>query len=236
MRSGYSVKLIIIDDDTLVSESLAAIVELAQKTDGGEKIQLCGIGKNGLDAVRLYAETKADVVLMDIRMPVMDGLSAFKEMKKSYPDVRVLFLTTFIEDEYIAEALRLGACGYLMKSKAKAIIPALRAVASGQHVYGDEIISRLSSAVSSGRSANDSDIYSADEHLKKLRSCFSELSQSEWDILKLIAAGKTNLEIAERLHFSAGTVRNKVSSIFEKTGITNRTMLTVQYYKAGYGT
>ena len=203
-------KIVLIDDDQLVCMSLKIILE------ANEDIQIAAIGQDGSDALPLYREHKPDVLLMDVRMQNMNGTDALKLVLKEFPDARVLFLTTFVDDEYIVQALELGAKGYIIKQNFEHIIPALNAVASGQNVYGDEIITKI-------------------PRLMKTASGFDyakmEISEKEMEIITLIAEGMSNKEIAEKLYLSEGTVRNYLSSILTKLDLRDRTQLAIFYYK-----
>ena len=130
-------KIVIVDDDCLVTEALKTILEV------NEDVQVLATGADGRDAVCLYAEYKPDVLLMDIRMKNMNGLEASAEILKADAKANILLLTTFLDDEYIVKALRLGAKGYLLKQDYASILPALRAVYSGQTVFGQEIVSKI---------------------------------------------------------------------------------------------
>ena len=130
-------KIVIVDDDCLVTEALKTILEV------NEDVQVLATGSDGRDAVCLYAEYKPDVLLMDIRMKNMNGLEASAEILKADAKANILLLTTFLDDEYIVKALRLGAKGYLLKQDYESILPALRAVYSGQTVFGQEIVSKI---------------------------------------------------------------------------------------------
>ena len=130
-------KILIVDDDFFITTALKTILE------ADPEIQVCGSGKNGKEAISLYASLAPDILLMDIRMEEMDGLAASKEILSRYPPARILLLTTFLDDEYIIQALKLGAKGYLLKQDYNSIIPALKSVYSGQSVYGSEITAKL---------------------------------------------------------------------------------------------
>ncbi len=132
-------RVLIIDDDFFITTALKTILE----SDSG--IQVCGSGKNGKEAVTLYDSLRPDILLMDIRMEEMDGLAASAEILALDPQAKILLLTTFLDDEYIIRALKLGARGYLLKQDYNSIIPALKAVYSGQTVYGNEITAKPSS-------------------------------------------------------------------------------------------
>lgn len=129
--------VLLVDDDCLVSTALKIILE------ADPNISVAGIGNDGLEACHLYSELKPDILLMDIRMKHMNGLEAAAKILAEYKDARILLLTTFLDDEYIIKALKLGAKGYLLKQDYNSIIPSLHAVMMGQTVFGDEIISKL---------------------------------------------------------------------------------------------
>ena len=129
--------LIIVDDDNLVCQALNLIV------NASDNINVIATGNNGYDAVNLYRTHKPDVILMDIRMGDFTGLDAADEILKNDKDAKILFLTTFADEEYIARALRLGAKGYLLKQNFDSIVPSIIAVMNGQRVFGDEIISKF---------------------------------------------------------------------------------------------
>ncbi|MBO5089228.1 MAG: response regulator transcription factor, partial [Lachnospiraceae bacterium] len=151
-----------------------------------------------------------------IRMKGMNGTDALAELVKEYPDAKVLFLTTFVDDEYIVKALELGAKGYIVKQNYENIIPALKAVHSGQNVYGTEVMEKIPDLMKNG----DSFDYSA-----------YEISEKEYEIITLVADGLSNKEIASNLYLSEGTVRNYLSSILEKLELRDRTQLAVFYYQ-----
>ncbi|MDD4369621.1 MAG: response regulator transcription factor [Anaerostipes sp.] len=202
--------ILIVDDDILVSTSLKTILE------SDSSIKVVGIGSNGIQAVTLYEETKPDVLLMDIRMKEMNGLDAANEILKTSPDARILLLTTFLDDEYIIKALRLGAKGYLLKQDYENLIPAIKAVASGQTVFGHEIVAKIPDLLQSSTSFNYESYH---------------ISQREFNIIELIADGKSNKEIANQLFLSEGTVRNYLSNILDKLNLRDRTQLAVFYYQ-----
>lgn len=203
-------RIVLIDDDQLVCMSLKMILEA--DTD----ISVVAVGNDGTDALPLYKEHSPDVLLMDIRMKGMNGTDALAELVKEYPDAKVLFLTTFVDDEYIVKALELGAKGYIVKQNYENIIPALKAVHSGQNVYGTEVMEKIPDLMKNG----DSFDYSA-----------YEISEKEYEIITLVADGLSNKEIASNLYLSEGTVRNYLSSILEKLELRDRTQLAVFYYQ-----
>ena len=203
-------KIVIVDDDCLVSEALKTILEV------NEDVQVLATGMDGRDAVKLFGEYKPDVLLMDIRMKNMSGVEASTEILKADPDANILLLTTFLDDEYIVKALRLGAKGYLLKQDYTSILPALRAVHSGQTVFGQEIVSKIPDLI---RKKEEFDYNSY------------EINDREKEIIRLIAEGYSNKEIAAELYLSEGTVRKYLSSILDKLQLRDRTQVAVFYYK-----
>ncbi|GFI33476.1 MAG: response regulator transcription factor [Lachnospiraceae bacterium] len=202
--------IIIVDDDPFVSLSLKTILEAS-----GE-IKVLEIGNNGTEAVALYEACRPEVLLMDIRMDEMTGLEAAEVILKQHSDAKILFLTTFLDDEYIVKSLMLGAKGYILKQDFESLLPSLKAVAKGQNVFGNEIITRLPDFLApASRSQYD---YSA-----------RGITGKELEIIELVAGGLSNREIAGQLYLSEGTVRNYLSSILEKLELRDRTQLAVFY-------
>ncbi len=206
-------KILIVDDDKLVGLSLKTIIE------AGEGMEVAGIGQNGKDAVALFDRLQPDILLMDIRMDTMTGLEAGESILQTYPSAKILFLTTFADDEYIIQALKMGAKGYILKQNFESIIPSLRAVYAGQSVFGEDIVAKIPSLIGGGKS----DL-----------SRFG-VTEKESEIVGLIAEGLSNKEIAGRLFLSEGTVRNSISVILEKLSLRGRTQLAVFYYKSMRG-
>lgn len=223
-------RIILVDDDPIVCQSLQTIIDLSARQEGLEDVRVVASGRSGEEAIALYRQEKPDILLLDIQMSGMDGLSAAKTILQEDPSARILFLTTFLDEAYILEALRLGAKGYLMKSAASNILPALLAVTAGQRVYGDEIVDQLPHLLV----ADSNRLNPPDEEAARQVSSFASLSDSEWALVKLVAQGQNNRELAQNLHFSEGTVRNYLSQILEKLGLRDRTQLAVQYYKEGF--
>lgn len=201
--------LVIADDDKLVCQALNLIV------NSSDNINVIATGNNGHDAINLYKIHKPDVILMDIRMGEFTGLDAAEEILKSDKNAKILFLTTFTDEEYIARALRLGAKGYLLKQNFDSIVPSIIAVMNGQRVFGDEIISKLP------------DIYSTSI------PNFSNygLTERETEVVTKIAEGLSNKEISDILFLSEGTIRNYISVILEKLNLRDRTQIAIFYYK-----
>lgn len=203
-------KLVLVDDDRLVGLSLKTIIEA---TPG---MEVAAIGLNGRDAVALYEQHRPDVLLMDIRMDTMTGLEAGEIILRRHPDARVLFLTTFADDEYIVKALKMGAKGYLLKQNFESIVPSLKAVEAGQSVFGEDIVAKIPTLMGSGGKVD----------IKAFG-----ITEKESDLIGLVAEGLSNKEIAERLYLSEGTVRNSISVILEKLNLRGRTQLAIFYYK-----
>jgi DNA-binding NarL/FixJ family response regulator len=203
-------KILVVDDDRLVCASLKTIIE-AQ----GD-IEVIGIGHNGEEAIALYRQLKPDVLLMDIRMEVMTGLEAAAVILAADQAARILFLTTFLDDEYIIKALKLGAKGYLIKQDFESIVPSLRAVQIGQSVFGQDIVTKIPGLIN---------------QLEHRETDHFDLSDKELELIDRVAQGLSNREIAESLYLSEGTVRNRISVILEKLNLRDRTQLAIFFYK-----
>ncbi len=203
-------RVLLVDDDFLITTALKTILE------ADAEIEVCGSGKSGKEAVSLYASLIPDILLMDIRMEEMDGLAASKEILSRHPQARILLLTTFLDDEYIIQALKLGAKGYLLKQDYNSIIPVLKAVYSGQTVYGSEITAKLPGLLNSQKSFPWEDYH---------------IGPRELEVIDLVAQGLSNKEIAGKLYLSEGTVRNYLSAVLDKLELRDRTQLAVFYLK-----
>ncbi|MFT8708578.1 MAG: response regulator transcription factor [Sporolactobacillus sp.] len=204
------IRVLIVDDDRLVCRSIQTILE------ADNSLTVCAFGQSADEAVKLFHRHRPDILLMDIRMGCSTGIVAAKQVLEAFKDARVLFLTTFSDDDYIIEALRIGAKGYILKQNFESIVPALKAVFSGQRVFGDAIVNKLPLLI---------------DRKKKPDFSQSSLTERETDIVSLVAEGLSNREIAERLFLSEGTVRNYISTVLEKLELRDRTQLAVFYYK-----
>ena len=203
-------KIVIVDDDQLGASSLEIIL-------GAEpEIEIAATGYSGQEAIELYQKHQPDILLMDIRMEGMTGLEAAEKILEREPEALILFLTTFSDDEYIVKALKMGAKGYLLKQDFASIAPALKAVKSGQSVFGGQIVSKLPNLLSKKRAPDYESL---------------GLSEREWEVTALVAEGLSNREIAEKLYLSEGTVRNYISTVLEKLQLRDRTQLAVFYLK-----
>lgn len=247
------IKVLIVDDDPIVRMSLTTI--LSAQSD----FEVCGDGgSNGQEAIILFQDLAPDVLLMDIQMPEMTGLEAARMILASQPEARIVFLTTFSDDEYIVAALRMGAKGYLIKEDVANITPAIRSVMAGQMVLGREVLSKVD-VLFAERSSADS---SASLHLGaapaassamppkdsaasarppqasapcsfyRAQAASDGLTERESEIIELIAQGLDNKEISANIFISEGTVRNHVSTILQKLHLKNRTQLAIYYYRS----
>ena len=206
------IKVAVVDDDPFVCTSLETIL------NAQEDIEVVAKGSSGSEAVDLFAHYEPDVLLMDIQMPDGDGLSAAERILAECAEARIVFLTTFADDDYIVRALHGGAKGYLIKQKVEDIAPAVRAVAAGQSVLGDEVADRLATGMEPGDVA--------------ARFAARGLTEREIEVVELIAQGLDNAEIAAILYRGEGTVRNHISSILQKLQLRNRTQIAVMYYRS----
>lgn len=206
-------RLLLVDDDPLVCRSLQTILE------ADPELQIAGTGHDGDEAIGLFRTLLPDILLMDIRMQKVSGLEAAECIIKAHPEARILFLTTFSDTEYIIKALRIGAKGYILKQHFESIIPAIKAVSLGQRVFGDEIVTKIPALLSNSS--------------KDAKRDFKEynLTEKETEILRRLADGLSNREIAEKLFLSEGTVRNYISVMLEKLALRDRTQLAIFYYK-----
>ena len=195
-------RLIIIDDDPLVCSSLQTILQ-AQ----GHTVVACI--HDGALAAETYHRLLPDVVLMDIRMKETNGVEASRQILKQHPDARILFLTTFSDEEYIIQALTIGVKGYILKQNFEGIPAALEAIAQGQNVFNTEIVRKIPQLLT---------------HRETLPV---ELSERELSILTLVAKGMNNKEIAAQLYLSEGTVRNYLSSLLSRLQLRDRTQLAI---------
>ncbi len=205
------IRVVVADDQQVVREGLVALLGLL---DG---IEVTGAAANGVEAVDLVAQGNVDVVLMDLKMPVLDGVQATARITADFPKVAVLVLTTYADDESIATALRAGARGYLTKDAGRAEIgAALRSTAAGQSTFDPEVSRRLIAGLSPGRGKET-----------------DGLTARETEVLRLIAQGLSNPEIAERLYISEATVKTHINNTFAKIGARHRAEAVRYAYRNG---
>ena len=202
------ITLLLVDDQNLIRQGLRALLELEPD------LEVVGEAENGAIAIDRVKALQPDVVLMDIRMPVMDGVTATKQICHQFPDVNILVLTTFDDDVYVAAAIKNGAKGYLLKdTPSEEIAAAIRAVALGYTYLAPGMISKVISG-------------QIDDAIT-LPPALAELTPRELEILKLIAIGANNREIAGQLYISEGTVKNHVTNILNRLGLRDRTQAAI---------
>lgn len=210
--AGAPVRILLVDDQYLFLESLKLVL-----TSLAPDFEIVGTAQNGEEAIQILETVSVDIVLLDVYMPVMDGVAATKIISKRFPSVSVIMLTTFSDDDYVTEALAHGAKGYLLKNIApQMLITAIRAVRSGSVLIAPNIatslIQHLKERASSGKDA--------EQHT--LPAWFYELTQKERTIIKLILRGLSNKEIAAEINIGEQTIRNYISTIYDKLGVTCR--------------
>ena len=203
-------RIMIVDDDPLVNQSLKIILEQDSTI---EVVSMCGSGR---EAIAAYPEVRPDVVLSDIRMEDTDGLDATAEILKTDPEAKVILLTTFLDDEYINRALKVGANGYILKQDVGSVGSAVHAVQEGQTVFGGKIVERLPDLLNRSESFRWEDF---------------DITPKERELVKLVAEGLSNKEIAQKMFLGEGTVRNMISSVLSKLDLRDRTQLACFYYQ-----
>lgn len=206
------IKVLLVDDQSLIRQGLRALLELEQD------LEIVGEAENGENALDLVAELQPDVVLLDIRMPIMDGVAATKEIQKRFPGIKVLVLTTFDDDEYVTAALQNGAMGYLLKdTPSEELAVAIRAVHKGYTQLGPGIVRKLLTQFP-GTTPTQS---------PPAPPSLAELTPREKEVLRLIATGASNREIAQELYISEGTVKNHVTNILNRLNLRDRTQAAI---------
>ncbi len=198
------IRVVIVDDQKLVTEGIQVILGAAQS------IEVVGVGHDGKQALELVGKLKPDLVLMDLKMPVMNGIRATRAVREKYPETYVLVLTTYDADEWVFDAIRAGAAGYLLKdSAAEDIIAAIEGTVEGKTHIDPSIADKLVTLVR--------------EQVQPDTTIAVDLTVRELEVLKHIARGLTNAEIARKLFLAEGTIRNYVSSVLDKIGVADRT-------------
>lgn len=214
------VGVLVVDDQQIIREGIATILSFQAG------ITIVGTAANGQEAVERAVELEPAVVLMDVRMPVMDGVEATRQLRSRLPECRVLMLTTFDDDEYIIEALRAGAKGYLLKDiPGEELAQAIRSVHSGLYQLDPAVASRVIANLGSPPVSANRTISSTPSTATPGRRV--ELTERELEILRLIARGATNREIASHLVITEGTVKNHISNIFNRLGLRDRTQAAI---------
>jgi DNA-binding NarL/FixJ family response regulator len=212
------IRVLIADDQTLVREGFAMIL------DAYDDIDVVGEAEDGVDAVTRARELRPDVVLMDVRMPGRDGLAATRDVLSALPDSRVLILTTFDLNEYVYEALKAGASGFLLKDAPRAqLVEAVRAVAAGDALLAPSITKRLIEQF----------VLRPPASARPVNPALEQLTARERDVLTLVGRGRSNSEIAVDLHISEATVKTHVAHCLRKLGLRDRVQAVVFAYESG---
>ena len=202
-------KVIICDDQAIVRDGLAMMLKLEPD------IEIIGVVEDGAAAVDLVAAKHPDLVLMDLKMPIMNGVEATRQIKAKYPDIKVLVLSTYSDDEWVFDAIRVGASGYLLKDTAREdLIKAIKGTFAGKTYIDPTIAGKVLGKVSSPQT-------------QPATLLTDKLTDREIEILRLIANGTSNADIAGKLFLSEGTVRNHVSAILNKLEVSDRTQAAV---------
>ena len=211
------IRVLICDDQAVVREGLRAI--LGTEPD----VQVVGVARDGAEALALLSGLRPDLVLMDLKMPAMNGIQATRLIREQHPEIKVLVLTTYDADEWVFDAIRGGADGYLLKDTPReGLVAAIRGTLSGGTHVDPQVAGKLFRRVAQGGPLPEG-------------AAIQQLSERERDVLRLLARGFSNGDIAQSLFLSEGTVRNYVSAIFGKLGVTDRTQAAVLALRAGLG-
>lgn len=202
-------RVVICDDQALIRDGLEMLLKLEAE------IEVVGTAQDGAQAVDLVARHRPDLVLMDLKMPGMNGVEATRRIRLNYPDVKILVLTTYDDDEWVFDAIRAGASGYILKDTPREdVIRAIKGTVAGKAFIDPSVAGRLLAQVASQQTQPSTHIT-------------SQLTEREVDVLRLLARGLSNSEIAERLSLSDGTIRNHVSAILAKLNVGDRTQAAV---------
>jgi DNA-binding NarL/FixJ family response regulator len=213
-----TVRVLLCDDQALVRSGFRMVLEAR------EDMEVVGEAENGAGALELAARCRPDVILMDVRMPVMDGVEATRRLARTGTSARIVILTTFDSDEYVYEALRAGASGFLLKDVQPAqLVDAVRVVARGEALLAPTVTRRLL----------DRFAHTLPDSSRTAPTALAELTERELEVLTLLASGLSNAELAERLFVSETTVKTHVSSILRKLGLRDRVQAVVLAYQAG---
>lgn len=214
------IKILIADDQELIRQSLMIIL------DNVEDFQVTDCVADGIEVMASVKNERPDVILMDIRMPKMDGVVCTQRIKELYPDIKIIILTTFDDDEYVFNALKFGASGYLLKGiSMKELSDAIRKVYNGTAMINEDIASKVVRLFS--RMAQSNLAIQVDSRLS------DSLKAHEWDVIVLVGRGLSNKEISARLNLSEGTVRNTLSSILSKLQLRDRTQVAIWAVQTG---
>ena len=202
-------QVIICDDQATVRDGLAMLLKLEPDID------IVGTAEDGAEAVEMAADKKPDLILMDLKMPIMNGVEATRQIKMKHPEIKVVVLNTYADDEWVFDSIQAGASGYLLKDTPREeLIKAVRGTVTGKTYVDPSVAGKVLEQVSSRQT-------------QPATLITSKLTQREVEVLRLIARGLSNADIADRLFLSDGTVRNHVSAILAKLGVSDRTQAAV---------
>lgn len=208
------IRILIADDQELMRQSIKMML------DGVDDFEVTDAVSNGTEVIRSVRENKPDIVLMDVRMPKMDGVVCTKIIKENCPEIKVIILTTFDDDEYVINAIKNGASGYLLKGISfEELTESIRKVYGGMAIINDDITNKVLRLFAD--MARTQKLVSVEEDYVK------ELKEGDWAIIDCIVQGDSNKEIASKLNLSEGTIRNSLSNILLKLGLRNRTQLAI---------
>jgi len=204
-------KILIVDDDDLIRDGLKMILDLE------EDFYVVGTASNGQEAIKLCMDIAPDIVLMDIRMPIMDGVQATKLIKRQFQHIKILLLTTFKDIEYIRSAVKYGAEGYVLKSNStQSIIESIKTIYSGNVVYEKQVAGLLSKMLSKEKKNSKETI---------------NITTREYEMMEFLSKGCSNKEISDKLYISEGTVRNNISVLLDKLSLRDRTQLAIYFIR-----
>jgi DNA-binding NarL/FixJ family response regulator len=213
------IRLVICDDQAIVLEGLRTILATVPE------FEVVGVARNGVEAVDLAGSIRPDLILMDLKMPQMNGIQATRIIRERYPDIRILVLTTYDLDEWVIDAVRSGAAGYLLKdTPQEELVLAIKDTMQGRSHIDPQVAAKILNHVAR------QPVQTAPDY-----KLIGQLSERERDVLRLLARGMSNGEIAQALFLSDGTVKNYVSIIFSKLGVSDRTQAAIIAMRAGMG-
>jgi len=214
------IKILIADDQELIRQSLEIVL------NSRDNLEVIGVASNGQEVIRSVRSNKPDVILLDIRMPKIDGVQCTKIIKENYPDIKIIILTTFDDDEYIYNALKYGASGYLLKGVSMdGLVSAIHTVHSGKAMINPDIATKVVRLFSEMAKVNFS--------IQVNQQSVENLTKTDWKIIRQIECGASNKEIADKLRLSEGTVRNYLSIILNKLDLRDRTQLAIWAVQTG---
>ncbi len=218
-----NIKIMIADDQELIRESLKIVLS------ANPDMEVIDTVANGREVIRSVRKEKPDVILMDIRMPEMNGVLCTQIIKENYPQIKIIILTTFDDDEYVYNALKFGASGYILKGiSMTGLVSAIRTVYDGKAMINSDIATKVVRLFSQMAKSN----YAINVDKRNVE----EISKTEWKVIQQVGYGKSNKEIASALKLSEGTVRNNLSSILSKLDLRDRTQLAIWAVQAGVTT